>query len=361
MSATTGATVLPPGMVIDRKYEVLGPLGQGGQATVYRVKDHSLQTEAALKLVATLTPHAVWHEASMLRSLRGQFILPVLNADLIAGAAYVVTEIAAHGTVEQKITTAGASIRDSIRWTLQAARGLTRMHDHGLLHNDLKPGNLFLDGHSNALVGDLGFATQIGPDGKADLTGGTPQVMPPEVASVLLDHLLGRPVTTVRVCTARSDVFALGACLYWLMAGHAPFQGADQTEVLRNATASSYTPIRLMAPHLPLSLARVIEKAMASNIDDRYASASEFDHALAGASLPERVWDRTGPHPGHLQCYVGTKRRSEIAVCVVQSSGAPSMMRIESRHASGRRAAPDGSTMPKKLVSDLRSTFKGLK
>ena len=356
----TGPTTLPVGMVIDRKYEVLGPLGSGGQATVYRVMDQFLQTEVALKLVLTLTPHTVWHEAAMLRALRGEFILPVLNADVVAGAAYVVTEIAPHGTVDDRIPPHGAPIRDSIRWTLQAARGLTRMHDHGLLHNDLKPGNLFLDNHANALVGDLGFAAQLGPDGKADLTGGTPQVMPPEVAKVLLDHHLGNSIATTRVCSTRSDVFALGASLYWLISGRAAFGGADTGEVLTNACGSVSPSIRQLAPHLPSSLARVIEKAMAPRPEDRYSSTAEFDHALASAPLPSRLWDRITPHNNHLECYVGNNAKSSINLCVVPASTRPAALTIESRYASGRRAAPDQATTAGRLVTTLRSAFRDL-
>lgn len=296
----------------------------------------------------------------MLRSLRGQFILPVLNADLVSGAAYVVTEIAHHGTVDDKIPTEGASVRESIRWILQATRGLSRMHDYGLLHNDLKPANLFLDHHTDALVGDLGFATLLGPDGKADLVGGTPQVMPPEVASVLRDYSLGKPVPTVRVCTISSDVFALGASLYWLLAGQPAFQGADQLEVLENAAASVCLPIRQLAPHVPNSVARVVEKAMAANPDDRYSSTSEFDQALASSPLPGRLWTRIAPHASHIRCYTGTKKRSEMTACVRQSAIGASAMTIETRHASGRRAAPDRSATPANLPSTLRSTFRDL-
>lgn len=360
MRATTPAAALPTGMVVDGKYEILGPLGRGGQATVYRVKDHFLQTEVALKLVATVSPHTVWHEASMLRSLRGQFILPVLNADVVSGAAYVITEIARHGTVDDKIPVEGTSVQDSVRWTLQAARGLSRMHDHGLLHNDLKPGNLFLDDQSSALVGDLGYASQLGPDGKAELTGGTPQVMPPEVADVLLVHLLGKSVATSRVCSIRSDVFALGASLYWLLVGRAAFQGSDQLEVLTNAAASACAPLRQVAPHIPHSLARVVEKAMSPDPADRYASASEFDHALARSPMPDRVWNRVAPHSGHRQCYVGNKKKSEVTVCVSSRPVGGSSLVIESRHASGRRAAPDQTTTSARLAVVLRASFREL-
>lgn len=359
MSTTAAATALPVGMVIGGKYEVLGHLGSGGQATVYRVKDHFLQTEAALKLVDTVSPHRVWQEASMLRTLRGQYILPVLNADLVAGVPYVVTEIARHGSVEDKIPLEGVSVQESIRWTLQATRGISRMHDHGLLHNDLKPGNIFLDNHSNALVGDLGFASMLDATGSADLLGGTPMVMPPEVAEVLLDYVLRKPVSNGRVCTVQSDVFALGASLHWLLAGEPPIRGANELEVMRNAATGTYTSIREVAPHVPHALARVIEKAMSPDARERYSSASEFDYALARMRLPARTWSRIPLHSGHLHCFSGTKH-NKITVCAVPGADKSAPISIVSKHASGRRAHSDRAVSPRRLVAELKAVFRNI-
>lgn len=174
---------LPPGFIIADRYEVIAPLGKGGQGVVYSVVDHNLQQQSALKILTGTDPSTVWREASLLTRLSGKYLLPVRNADLAWGLPFVVTEIAQHGTTFDKIiANVGVPTERAVQWVIHASRGDSRMHDHGLVHNDLKPENLFLNSHGDALLGDLGYASELTPTGHAPLTGGTPATMSPEVA-----------------------------------------------------------------------------------------------------------------------------------------------------------------------------------
>lgn len=145
------------------------------------------------------------------------------------------------------------------------------MHDHSLLHNDLKPANIFLDSQFNGLVGDLGFASQLDPFGRAELLGGTPQAVAPEVATVFQSHIAEIPDVDLRICAVSSDVFSLGATLYWLLAGHPPFPG-DHNAALASCSLESDSPARCRTAHAP----------------ERRVSSREGNVTVASRSVPKR-------------------------------------------------------------------------
>lgn len=348
----------PPGMILAGRYEVIRPLGSGGQGVVYEVFDHHLQQLSAFKLLTAIPSSGPWAEAAMLTQLSGKFLLPVRNADLVSGQPYVVTEVARHGTAEDHLATGlGVAPGLAVLWTLHASRGVARMHDHELLHNDIKPGNLFLDEQGDVLLGDLGFASRMDAQGRGALVGGTPATMAPEVAAAALATIGGSILATPRPCSARSDVYSLGATLYWLLAGTAPFTGATHADVLLQVIAGAAAPLRDVAPHVPQGLAEVIGRAMSAAPSDRYQSASDLDYALARQKRPSREWRRIPNHPGHTTCFSGERRSSTLSVCVAPT-GVRSQQLVTVRHASGRRAAPDTSIALSALPRHLRSVFR---
>src|SRR4249919_2520958 len=133
------------GQRINNRYEIRGYLGGGANGEVYQVFDHHQEHLCALKLFKQTNVTGAWHEAAVLTGLDGEFVLPILNADLAAGVPFMVPDI-------------GLDVEHAARWTQQACRGVARIHDKNLLHNDIKPANLFLDANDNVMVGDLGFS-----------------------------------------------------------------------------------------------------------------------------------------------------------------------------------------------------------
>lgn len=357
MTATL-PSALPPGLVINGRYEVLGRLGAGGMSTVYRVHDHNTGQASALKLLTTIHPlSSPWHEATVLATLQGEYLLPVRNADHASGIPFIVTGIAEHGTAsDQMVPSVGVETATAVKWVRQASRGVSRLHDRLLVHNDLKPENLFLTANGDALVGDVGFATLLDHLGQATLLGGTPQTMPPEVASAILS---GSAVAGGRPCSVASDVYGLGATLYWLLSGTPPFQGPGFDATLRLVVSGPPPDLWDIAPHVPQGIRTAVRTAMERDPGARYRSPAELDNVLGRQETKPRIWSRTSPHAGHFQCYEGTRGASCLLVCAVPV-GPRTQYEVRTTHKlSGRRV---GAAWPicarAMLPRTLRTVFR---
>ncbi|MFF2389382.1 serine/threonine-protein kinase [Agromyces sp. NPDC058104] len=348
---------LPPGFRIERRYEVQRLLGSGRQGFVYAVLDHHLREPAALKLLPTSAEGVgVWKEAVLLKRVSGHYLLPVLNADLASGVPYIVTSIAEHGTIADQIVPAvGTGVSDARSWARHASRGLARMHDLELIHNDVKPANLFLDGARAVQVGDLGFARRLYSDGTAGVTGCAPGTTAPEVAA----HALGLwSAANDRPASVVSDVYSLGATLYWMLAGEAPYYGGSPEQVLTGVVAGPPPRLRDVAPHVPVKLARIVETAMARDPAKRFASMAELDAALGYKGGKDAVWSRRSPHSGHQTCFATEAGKLELEACVETVPGSVANS-ITVRHAkSGRRKGEAVTCKPNELPVRLRAVFR---
>jgi serine/threonine protein kinase len=358
MTAPVPANALPVGWIIHQRYEVVRPLGQGANGAVYEVYDHNTQQTSALKLMLTFDPSAPWAEAHMLSGLEGEFLLPIRNADVEGGLPFLVTPVARHGATADKITpNVGVPVPQAVRWTRQATQGIARIHDLGLLHNDIKPDNIFIDDDGDALVGDLGLASLIDITGHGHFAG-TPTTMAPEVATIgatILqpDWHFHRPTSVA------SDIYSLGATLYWLLAGHPPHHHpTDPFAAMAAVAAGPPTDLLVTAPHVPQGLRDIVNTALARKPSDRYPNAAAFAAALGRRTTAKRTWTRNSPHPGHTACFTGTGHGSDLSICAVPT-GQRTRHEIRIAHAkSGRRVNPWPTATAAQLPGALRSTFR---
>jgi serine/threonine-protein kinase len=326
---------------------------------VYEVRDHHQNEISALKFILAPLPVVGWREAQILTGLRGEFILPVRNAELASGGVpFIVTAVAPRTVAKVMQPDIGVDVDRAVQWVRQATRGVARIHDAGLLHNDIKPENLFLDGNDSVLVGDLGVACLRDASGAGHFAG-TAETMAPEVASI------GATVPPPnwpahRPTTVASDVYSLGATLYWLLAGVPPFTvPGDGIATMRSVVAGPPPWIRDVAPHVSRALADRIERAMNRDPADRYSSVAEFDAALGNLPSVVRRWNRVPRHSGHTDCFIGIGHGSDLGVCAV-TTGVRTQHRIEIRHAaSGRRVNPwPLVSTPRSLPRALRTAFR---
>lgn len=272
--------------VIANRYIVRRQLGQGGQGEVYEVTDSHEGDVVALKLLTSIRAGTPWVEAQILRRLADPHILPIRNADVASGRPYIVTELARHGTVEDRLVQAGAcglEVDEVIRLVRQACHGVARGHDLRLLHNDIKPGNLFLNAQGECLVGDFGFASML-PVGHTTTApaGATPETTAPEVAG-------GWPAPTT--ASIRSDVYSLGATAYWMLAGQPPVDVSAAPDFAgKMAIVATATPARLrdVAPHVPNFVAVAVER--------RHGGCASRPLRL-GHRLRRRPWAPAGGDP----------------------------------------------------------------
>jgi len=327
------------------RYELRAHLGTGGQGEVYEALDLHEQEAVALKLLrSALNPLGLWTEAAVLRRLHDHHILPIRNADIHAGQPFLATVLASHGSIEDRIAAsglAGLKTDDTVRWIREACHGISRGHDQGLLHNDIKPANLFLNDKDECVVADWGYASLADPTtGLARVPGATAETVAPEVAAAW-----GNPWAT-----ARSDVYSLGATAYWMLSGQPPVDLSGLVGVARMNGAASGVPIRLqdVAPHVPRWIRDRVEKAMARDPASRYASAHAFAADLGNRPSLSRKWIRTDEHSGHIACWRGIPEHGVTYVMCMEAGSTVARRTITTVSAnSGNRISRGCSTATK--------------
>jgi serine/threonine protein kinase len=304
------------------RYRLLRPLGTGAHGEVYAVYDQNEQSEAALKLLTPTLPGMQWVEAAALRNLEDHHILPIRNADVHMGQPYLVTALARHGSIEGRISATGGKgidVDTAVAWTRQACHGLNRAHSARLVHNDVKPANLFINDKDECVVADFGYAGLLDPTtGLAFANGATAETVAPEVAAVW--------GTGAHAASVASDVYSLGATAWWMLTGHAPIDLSGvvgPTARMAAAASAARTRLRDVAPHVPKRVGDCIDKAMSLAPADRYTKATDFAAALGRRLSVKRRWERTDEHGSHLGCWRGTPTASArpMLVCAEASTG----------------------------------------
>ncbi|HKE02354.1 MAG TPA: protein kinase [Planctomycetota bacterium] len=248
------------------KYRVVRELGRGGMAVVYEAEDAELGRRVALKCLA-LPPGAG-------ADLRARFVREARAAARLRhpgiAAIYDATEEA---IAMQLVDGAPLSLlprgddRRMVRLVRDAALAVHHAHEQGVIHRDLKPHNLLVEG-DRVVVTDFGLARDATADASLSLTGhvlGTPAYMAPEQAE-------GRTADV----DARTDVYGLGATLYDLLAGRPPFADRDVVRCLRAVVERDPEPIRRHRPSVPRDLERIVSTCLAKERARRYASAREL-------------------------------------------------------------------------------------
>jgi hypothetical protein len=268
----------PPGLELIRR------LGAGGMGVVYLATD--VQTG---RLVSVKVLHAAGDPAACdrfgvevraLAELNHPHIVTVFAAYLTSHFPYYTMEFVLGGTLARHVALSGQlDSRTAALLMGTVARAAHAAHERGIVHRDIKPGNVLLSGQaepgaSTALVpklADFGLAKRTDRNDGLTLGGGTigtPAFMAPEQAS-------GGAVTE------RTDVYGLGATLYYALTGAAPFEGADVRSLLTRVESIEPARVRRLRPSVPLDLEAIVHKCLEKNPADRYASAAELADDLA--------------------------------------------------------------------------------
>jgi serine/threonine-protein kinase len=355
-----------PGSLIANRYRVDRKLGESGGGEVYRAHDNYVNETVVVKLLnlAALPPGNPWLEAEALRQLEDEHILPIRNADFDAGQPYIVTALAEHGTVSDLVVATegcGLYVDEVVTLIRDACHGVDRAHRAGLVHNDIKPENLFLNAQRECLVGDFGGASLIPRGASAAVPHATtPNITAPEMAAA---WGTGTPTATVR-----SDVYSMGATAYTCLCGAMPYQFpplANFDQRLAIVAAGAPPRLRDRAPHVPKPVATAIERAMARDPAARFESTLELARALGNRAEAPRRWTRTNPHPGHLACWKGEPRDggSTLLMCLTQGTK-PNRVTITTTHESSGRRQTDGcrEEIPENgLSTAVRGIIKALR
>jgi tRNA A-37 threonylcarbamoyl transferase component Bud32 len=265
------------GTTID-KYEMIEEVGCGGMAVVYRGRDRVLDREVAVKV---LHPHLADREESRLRLQREAIAVAKLRHDNIleifdysgpsARESYIVTEFI-HGPTLKEWIDESLQPRPAVAAMIvhRLCLALAHAHKSAIVHRDIKPENVMIRMQDGVIkLMDFGIA-QIIDNQKLTLTGqliGSPAYMAPELIS-------GKPLD------ARTDLFSLGILLYQLATGELPFSGRNPHEVLNRIADGEYPAPSTICPLVDRELEAIIERALATNPDDRYQSVETLGHEL---------------------------------------------------------------------------------
>lgn len=258
------------------RYEIQSEIGRGGMATVYLAHDPNFRRNVAVKLVSGNLEHdetfktRFEREAQLIARIEHPAIVPVYDFGDHNGQLYLVMRYMQGGTLADRIKKEIFTLRDATQLISQIAPALDAVHSQGIVHRDLKPGNILFDNFGNPAISDFGIAHFS--TATSDLTGsaiiGTPSYMSPE--QVRADAELD----------GRSDVYALGVILFEMLTGHGPFRANTPMSVALKHLTDPLPSIRSFRPDLPTEIESILNKALAKDRNERFASTTEFAREL---------------------------------------------------------------------------------
>jgi len=287
-------------------YQLLEVVGRGGQGVVFRARQKSLNRTVALKMISLGSWATEAHlkrfrrEAEAAASLEHPGIVPIYEVGERDGSCYFSMRFVEGGQLDQVIKRKPTSIRQAAELISKIARTVHFAHEHGILHRDIKPGNILLDAKSEPLLTDFGLARLVEAESTVTRTKevmGTPSYMAPEQA-------MGNNLAV----SSATDVYGLGAVLYQLLTGHPPFAGGTTYETIKLVLDTEPRPPRLLNPRIDRELSTICLKCLEKDPKRRYSSAlalaEDLEHWLkhepiqarrAGVITRSRKWVRRNP------------------------------------------------------------------
>src|SRR6476660_9064371 len=256
-------------------YQILEEIGRGGMGVIYRARQRHSRRIVALKRI--LSCHAdsretlmrFRREAQAAAKLDHPNILPIYEvSESEEGLPFFSMKFAGGGSLLEAVPALRSEPRRAVALMAKVARALQYAHDQGILHRDLKPGNILLDGHSEPLVSDFGLAKWLEPMGDLTRTPsifGTPGYIAPEQMNGSAGKL-----------TPAADIYGLGAILFHLLTGRPPFTGEHALKVIQQATEKPAPKLRSLARALDRDLETICARCLEREPQARYRSARDL-------------------------------------------------------------------------------------
>src|SRR6516165_3739066 len=274
-------------------YELLEVVGRGGQGVVFRARQKSLNRIVALKVISL----GQWASTAHLKRFRlvaeaaarleHPGIVPIHEVGERDGSCYFSMKFVEGGQLDEVVRRAPMSIRRAVELIAKVARTVHYAHEHGILHRDIKPGNILLDAKREPHLTDFGLARLVETESSVTQTLdvlGTPSYMAPEQA-----------VGNNAAVSSATDVYGLGAVLYQLLTGQPPFAGGTTYETIKLLEDTDPRPPRLLNPKVDRDLSTICLKCLEKDPKRRYSSAvalaEDLEHWLKHEPIEAR---RTG-------------------------------------------------------------------
>jgi serine/threonine-protein kinase len=274
---------------IGNRYELESEIGRGGMSVVYRARDLRLNRPVAIKV---LPPELAYdpavrtrftREAQTSALLSHAHIVPIYDVGEGEGVAYFVMALVTGGSLAALLAHEPRQPIDEARRLLcEIADALAYAHLRGVIHRDIKPDNILLDGETGrAMVTDFGIARAIESGTRLTVTGlavGTPTYMSPEQA------------VGDREIDGRSDIYSLGVLAYQMLTGRVPFTAGNSVALLLKHVNEQPRPIAELRPETPKGLRDTIERALTKSPEDRWPTAATLRDALTSDAVPGAAW-----------------------------------------------------------------------
>lgn len=301
MSAWSSALLLPVGSVFANRYEILEMLGEGGMGAVYKARDNELDRIIALKVIRpelASNPEILQRfkqELVLARQVTDRNIIRIFDLGEADGIRFITMEYVEGTSLYQILREHGKlSVKESAEIIEQVLTGLKAAHREGVIHRDLKPGNIMRDRQGRILVMDFGLARSLESDGmtKTGAVLGTMEYMSPEQA-------MGAAIDP------RSDLFTVGLIFFELLTGKMPFKAETALASLLKRVNERAISVQSLENAVPVPIEKIVGKCLEREPAQRYQSAQEiiddikkWEGAGAAASLhfpPVHTWGRDVP------------------------------------------------------------------
>src|SRR5467141_4628747 len=274
--ALTSGTRLGP-------YEILAPLGAGGMGEVYRARDTRLDRTVAIKI---LPPHLsedpilrqrFEREAKAISSLNHPHICVLYDVGKQDGIQFLVMECVEGETLAKRLEKGPLPLEQALKYGMQIADALDKAHRSGVVHRDLKPGNIVLTG-SGAKLLDFGLAKAAPPLAAGDtLTAAATRTTPVTQQGTIVGtfQYMSPEQIEGKELDGRSDIFSLGAVLYEMLTGQRAFQGKSQLSVASAILEKEPAPISTVKPLTPPALDHAIRRCLTKDPEERWQTARD--------------------------------------------------------------------------------------
>src|SRR5437016_5950558 len=281
---------LPPGTHFG-PYEITGLLGSGGMGEVYRARDTRLERTVAIKILPAhlssdpLRKQRFEREAKTISSLNHPHVCTLHDVGSQDGVEYLVMECVEGETLAKRLEKGALPLEQGLKYGAEIAGGLDKAHRSGVVHRDLKPGNIMLTATGVKLL-DFGLAKEVVPLASGATITAAAQSSPVTKEGTIIGtfQYMSPEQVEGKELDWRSDIFSFGAVLYEMVTGKRAFEGKSQLSVASAILEKEPAPITVLKPLAPPVLDYVMRKCLAKIPDDRWQSAADIKHEISWIS-----------------------------------------------------------------------------